>query len=118
MRGVDVEVEQRGFVQAERGAGRGRALAAGTRAAGCCDAWAAAREPHAGVVLRRSGCEQRGRRDQRAVVGMHVGHGRRLQLRRLGLQRQGARGARGGVVQRHDGRHGVPGVDVEVEQRG
>jgi hypothetical protein len=56
--------------------------------------------------------------DQRAVVGMHVGHRRQLQLRQLGLQRRGARGARGGVVQRHEGRHGVSGVDEQVRQRG
>jgi hypothetical protein len=80
------------------GVGGGRADCAGTRAAGCCDVWAAARQPHAGVVLRSSGCELCGRRDQRAVVGMHVCHGCRLQLRELGLQRQGARGPRGCVV--------------------
>ena len=62
-------------------------------------------------------CELCGRRDQRAVVGMHVRHGCRLQLRQLGLQRQGARGPRGGVVHGHDGRHGVRGVELEVEQR-
>ena len=91
---------------------------AGTGSAGCCDVWAAARQPHAGVVLRRSGCELRGRLDQRAVVGMHVRHGCRLQLRQLGLQRQSSTGPRGFVKGRHDGRDGVRGVDVEVEQRG
>ena len=98
MRGVDVEVEQRGGVQAECG-GRGRlAHAAGTGAACCCDVWAAARQPHAGVVLRRRGCEQRGRGEQRAVVGVDVCDGCGVELREHGLQRPGARGARGCVA--------------------
>ena len=41
-------------------------------------------------LLRRLGCSS-GRLDQRAVVGMHVRHGCRLELRELGLQREGAR---------------------------
>jgi hypothetical protein len=78
------------------------------------ETWAAARQPHAGVVLQRSGCELCGRLDQRAVVGIHVRHGCRLQLRELGLQRQGARGPRGCLVHRHDGRDGVRGVEVDI----
>ena len=70
------------------------------------------------MVLRRCGCEQRGRRDQRAVVGMHVRNACRLGLRQLGLQQQGARGPRSSWCDGHDGRHGVRGVEVEAEQRG
>ena len=96
----------------------GLAHAAGTGAACCCDGWAAAREPNAGVVLRCCGCEQRGRGDQRAVVGMHVGHCCRLGLRQLGLQRAGAGGPGSGWCDGHDGGDCVRGVEVEVEQRG
>ena len=115
MRGVDVEVEQRGGVQAECGGRGGRAHAAGTGAARCCDVWAAARQPDAGVVLRRRGCELCGRLDQRAVVGIHVRDGCRLQLRELGLQRQGARGPRRSLLHRHDGRDGVRGIFLAVQ---
>ena len=118
MRGVEVEVEQRGGVQAECWGRGGRAHAAGTGAACCCDGWAAAREPDGGVVLRCCGCEQRGRGDQRAVVGMHVGHCCRLGLRQLGLQRAGAGGPGSGWCDGHDGGDCVRGVEVEVEQRG
>ena len=59
MRGVEVEVEQRGGVQAELWFWLGlRAWAGISRAACCCDGWAAAREPDAGVVLRRCGSNQ------------------------------------------------------------
>ena len=92
-----MDVEQRGCVQAERGGRRGRALAAGTRAAGCCDVWAAARQLDAGVVLRRCCCELCRRGEQRAVVGVDVCDCRGLQLRERGAQRAGARGARGVV---------------------
>ena len=81
-------------MQAERGSRRGRALAAGTGAAWCCDVWGAARQPDAGVVLRRGGCEQRGRGEQRAVVGMHVCDCCGVELRERGVQRAGARGTR------------------------
>ena len=77
-----------------------------------------ARQLDAGLELRRCGCERCGQQQQRAVVGIDVGHGCREQLGQLGLQRQGAGGARGGVVDGHEGRDGVRGVDVEVEQRG
>ncbi len=92
MRGVEVEVEQRGGVQAERGGRGGLVHAAGTGAACCCDGWAAAREPDAGVVLRRRGCQLCGGGDQRAVVWMHVCECCGLGLRELGLQREGAGG--------------------------
>ena len=94
MRGVDVEVEQRGGVQAEFRCCWGlRTLASVSRAACCCDGWAAAREPDAGVVLRRSGWNQQcWRGDQRAVVWMHVCDCCGLGLRELGLQREGAGG--------------------------
>ena len=118
VRGVDVEVEQRGGVPGECGGRGGRADAARTGDARGCDVWAAARQPDGGVLLRRCGCELCGRLDQRAVVGMHVRHGCGLELRELGLEREGAGGARGCVVRRHDGRDGVRGVEVEVEQRG
>ena len=93
VRGVDVEVEPRGGVQAEFRCCWGlRTLASVSRAACCCDVWAAAREPDAGVVLRRRGCQLCGGGDQRAVVGMHVCDGCGLGLRELGLQREGAGG--------------------------
>ena len=84
-------------MQGGRGAWRRMAAASGTGAARCCDVWAAARQPDAGVVLRRRCCEQRGRGEQRAVVGIDVGDGCGLQLRERGLQRAGAGRARGGV---------------------
>ena len=88
-------------------------------AARCCDVRAAARQPDAGVELRRRrASQQRGRREQRAGVGMHVRHGGRLQLRGPWLQRARARGAQRRPLRRHDGRVGVRGVDVAVEQRG
>ena len=122
MRGVDVAVEQRCFVQGFiRDWRRVRKVCCCSRTACCCDGWAAARERDAGVELQCRCCEQRGRREQRAVVGVYVCYCCGLELRERGLQRvkrRGARGPRGGVLHRHDGRHGVRGVEVKVEQRG
>ncbi len=70
------------------------------------------------MVLRQGNCEQRGGGEIRAVVSMHVRHGRKHELREPGLEREGARGARCGVVQRRDGRECVQDVDVAVGERG
>ena len=114
MRGVEVEVGQRHRVQAWRGYRWWCSPDSGTGAACCCDCWAAARQPHSGLELRRDCCELCWRVDERAVVGMHVCHGCRVELWTPGLQRQGARRAGIGVGCRHDGRHCVRGVGVEV----
>ena len=98
MRGVDVEVEQRCFVPDYfRDRRRLSKVRGRSRAARCCDGWAAARQPDAGVELRLCCCEQRCRGEQRAVVGVDVCYCCGLELWERGLQRQGARGARGCV---------------------
>ena len=94
MRSERLGERQRGCVQGCRG--RLGQLSTRLGTACCYERRAAARQLDAGVELRRSGCEQRGRLDQRAVVGRLVRHGRRPQLRELGPQRRGALGARGG----------------------
>ena len=83
-----------------------------------CNHMVANKQYYKCMVLRRSGCERCWQLDEWAVVGIDVSDGCRLGFRELGLQRQGARGPRGRIRQRHDGWQCVQGVDVEVEQRG
>ena len=97
MRGVGVGVEQRGWVQGCCWFRMGLVKDACSGAACCCDVWAAARQPDGGVVLRRGCCELCGRGEQRAVVGIDVCDCCGLELRERGVQRAGARGARGWV---------------------
>ena len=93
-----MDVEQRGWVQGCFWFRRGLVLDACSGAACCCDVWAAARQPDGGVELRQEyGDKQRGGGEQRAVVGVYLCHCCGLELRERGVQRAGARGARGWV---------------------
>ena len=93
-----MDVEQRGQVQGCCWFRMGLVKDACSGAACCCDVWAAARQPDAGVELRREcGDQLRGRGEQRAVVGVYVRHCCGLELWERGVQRAGARGARGWV---------------------